>query len=129
MTKDYIVNRAKNFSIIIIIFYVIGEIVFRMPGTLNLMNYDFDPELGYIMTPGQRNSMGLANFSKLSPPIFINQDGYRNKSSNYSDTVVIALGSSEVLGAGVEDDETWSYLLEKKIFSKDMVVTVLIMHM
>jgi hypothetical protein len=54
--------------------------------------------------------MGLGNFSRLSPPIGINEDGFRNGPIDWQGATVLAVGSSELLGPGVEDDEVWTAL-------------------
>ena len=123
--KHYIKKLILDFSIVLIMFLLLGETAFRLPWSSKLVNYDYDPVLGFKLSANQSNSMGLANFSILSPPIGINKDGFRYHDDNYQKHKIIALGSSEVLGPGVKDNETWTYYLEKKLrknYRKDISV-------
>ncbi|MCC7123549.1 MAG: hypothetical protein IT178_01780 [Acidobacteria bacterium] len=96
-------------------FLVIGEVWFRMPGTTKLLVFDFDELRGSKLAAPQRRGMGLGNFSRLSPPIGINADGYRNGPIDWTQPTVLAAGSSEMLGPGVEDSEVWTAVASAKL--------------
>lgn len=101
-------RKILSLFLICVLFFFIGEIVFRLPISPKFITYDFDDELGPRLAPMQSGSMGLGNFSVISPPISINDDGFRGESIDWSRPIILALGSSELLGPGVTDNETWS---------------------
>lgn len=101
-------RMALDAAAILACFLVIGEIVFRMPFVPGLLRYEFDESLGWRLAPSQRGCLFLGGMSYLSPPIGINGDGFRNGPLDWKAPMVLCLGSSESLGAGVEDGEVWT---------------------
>ena len=100
---------------IAIVGFLCGEFWFRLPWTAKLVVWDYDEERLARLAPNQSRSMGLGNFSVLSPPITINSDGYRNSPIDWTRPAILTLGSSEVLGPGVFDHEVWSSRLNARL--------------
>ncbi|MDQ3000588.1 MAG: hypothetical protein M3Y08_04930 [Fibrobacterota bacterium] len=111
-TKPGEPSTAKRWAfqglMILACFLIIGEIAFRLPYVPGLLRYEFDAQLGWRLVPDQKGCLFLGGMSYLSPPIGINQDGYRNSSLDWNGPMVLCLGSSEALGAGVKDNEVWT---------------------
>ena len=93
---------------------VVGE-VYMQVAFLPSLFYQFDAELGYTYIPQQQSIAWQGNYSIPSPPIRINSDGYRGSETDWSKKIILALGSSEVMGPGIEDNQTWAVNLEKKL--------------
>ena len=92
------------------------EAYFRSPLAPTIMKYDFHPERFYSLTPNQqRVHEMLANFSVLSPPYRINADGFRGPNIARGKATIGMIGSSEVLGEGVEEKDTISAQLENSL--------------
>ena len=62
------------------LFLVIGEISFRLPGAAQAMRYAYDDELGSTYMPDQVAVAFQGNYSVQSPPITINDRGFRGVS-------------------------------------------------
>ena len=77
-SKQIIQNYLVRILCISIIFFVVGEIYFRLPWTTKFIRYEFDKELGHKYAANQTGSMVLGNFSFCSPPIKIDEYGLRN---------------------------------------------------
>lgn len=95
----------------------IGE-VYMQVAFLPSLFHQFDAELGYTYIPQQQSITWQGNYSIPSPPIGINSDGNRGSDTDWSKKVILALGSSEVMGPGIEDDQTWAENLEKRLRAK-----------
>ena len=89
-----------------------GEAYFRLPFFTQRLEYQPDRDMGGILRPSQRGYVWLANMSLQAPPITLNRDGHRGADTDWSRPVVLALGDSEWFGAGVEDDQVWTALLQ-----------------
>ena len=76
--------------------------------------HQFDAEIGYTYIPNQKSITWQGNYSIPSPPIGINSDENRGSETDWSKKIILALGSSEVMGPGIEDHQTWAVNLEKK---------------
>ena len=101
---------------------VILEIVLRILGytpwkydkSNNSSIYRFDNELGWISKIGKYR----VNISEYNPSTFeitIDQDSSRSIDGNADKNEIIFIGGSFTQGWGVNDDETFSYLVQKKI--------------
>lgn len=90
---------------------LIGELYIRA-FFLPTLFYEPDPELGFVHRPHQRCISWLGNFSVPSPPLSFNSDGNRGSETDWEQTILLALGSSEVVGPGIEDSRTWCEVLE-----------------
>ena len=75
--------------------------------------YQFDSELEFTYVPDQKSIVWQGNYSVPSPPIRINSNSNRGSETDWSKKMVVALGSSEVMGPGIEDEQTWSANLEQ----------------
>ena len=89
-----------------------GETYFRLPFIPQRLEYQPDADIGGILRPSQRGYVWLANMSLQTPPITLNRDGHRGAETDWSRPVVLALGDSEWFGAGVEDGQVWTVLLQ-----------------
>jgi hypothetical protein len=94
---------------------VIGELWFRLPWTTKLIVYEFDEERGSRFAAPQARGIGLGNFSHVSPPIGINAEGFRNREIDWNAPTILAVGSSELAGTGVEDHEVWSAIASDRL--------------
>jgi hypothetical protein len=97
------------------IFLLVGELWFRLPWTTKLVRWQFDDERGARLETQHSRGMALGNTSSISPPIGINRDGFRNAEIDWSKPTVLAVGSSELLAPGVEDDEVWTAIVTRKL--------------
>lgn len=104
-------SLIKHVLLLGVAFLLIGEIWFRVPWTTKILVYEFDEERNYRLVERQSRGLGLGNFSVMSPPITINSDGFRNAEIDWSTPTVLAVGSSQVLGPGIEDDEVWTAIV------------------
>lgn len=95
--------------------FVIGEIWFRLPWTTKMVVYEFDEERGSRFAAPQARGIGLGNFSTVSPPIGINAEGYRNREIDWNAPTILAVGSSELVGTGVEDHEVWTAIASDRL--------------
>ena len=93
----------------------IGEIWFRLPWTTKLIVYEFDEERGLRFAAPQARGIGLGNFSTVSPPIGINAEGFRNREIDWKAPTILAVGSSELIGTGVEDHEVWTAVASERL--------------
>jgi hypothetical protein len=100
-----------------IVTLVVGEIWFRLPCNSPLLDYEYNDTLLYKLKPNQRGCILQGGGGIVSPPITINKDGFRNDSINWKYPAILCLGSSEVLGTGVKDNECWTYILQQHLLS------------
>lgn len=96
---------------------LIGEAYMRMPFVLPPLEYRADGELGGRLAGNQVGYLWLANMSLKSRPITLNPDGHRGEATDWSHPVVLALGDSEWFGAGVDDSDVWTAVLERALRS------------
>jgi hypothetical protein len=97
------------------VFLLVGELWFRLPWTTKLVLWEFDEELLARLSAPQSRGIGLGNFSAVSPPMGINRDGFRNGEIDWTVPSILAVGSSELLGPGVEDDEVWTAIASERL--------------
>lgn len=95
--------------------FAIGEVWFRLPWTAKLIVYEFDEERASRFAAPQARGMGLGNFSRVSPPIGINAEGFRNREIDWHAPTILAVGSSEVVGTGVNDHEVWTSVASERL--------------
>jgi len=74
----------------------------------------YDPDLFYTLKPGNSINSNL----EYSNNYQINSQGTRDEESSLAYPEIIMLGDSHTMGWGVEQDETFSNLLEQKIEKK-----------
>ena len=98
-----------------LVFLLIGELWFRLPWTTKLVVWQFDEELVSRLAAPQSRGIGLGNFSAVSPPMGINRDGFRNSEIDWTLPTILAIGSSELLGPGVEDNEVWTAIVSERL--------------
>ena len=92
----------------------VGEIYMQINFPPSVL-YEFDSELGFKFGADQKSIVWQGNYSVPSPPIRINSESNRGPETDWSKKIVLAIGSSEVLGPGIEDDQTWAANLEHKL--------------
>jgi hypothetical protein len=95
--------------------FAIGELWFRLPWTTKMIVYEFDEERGSRFAAPQARGIGLGNFSVVSPPIGINAEGFRNREIDWNGPTILAVGSSELAGTGVEDHEVWTAVASDRL--------------
>jgi hypothetical protein len=95
----------------------LGEAYLRLPVVLPRLEFEADRELDARLAPGQRGFLWLANMSMRTPPITVNREGHRGAEDNWTRPVILVVGDSEWFGAGVEDEEVWSRVLERRLNS------------
>ncbi len=99
----------RYFLIAGVTFLVFLETYFRLPIAPQIVEYDFDEQLSARHRPGQGEVITfLGNYSVESPTITIDRDGFRGLAPLDAQTRAVVIGSSEVFGPGVGDDETVS---------------------
>jgi hypothetical protein len=106
---------AVDAVLVVMLFIVVGELSFRIPGATQKLAYAHDPELRYLYKPDHTGVMFLGNYSVQSPPITINDRGFRGESIDPLRPSILVCGSSEVIAPGVEDGQTFSAKLERKL--------------
>lgn len=122
----YILRQAMTLAAVGLIVLVIGEVWLRMPAAPKSIAYVFDEELGHRYAPNQMPSpRPLGLFAIEAPPMVIDAEGFRNGEVDWTKPVVLALGSSEVVGPGVAETDIWTARLSG-LLSRDigMPVTV-----
>ncbi len=107
-----------DLMLVLVIFMIIGEISFRLPGSTQTIRYAYDDELGVAYRPRQTAVSFLGNFSVQSPPITINEQGYRGATADITRPSILICGSSEVFGPGISDNEVFSSQLESLLDAK-----------
>ena len=93
----------------------LGETYMRMPFLVPRLEYMPDRELDARLMPGQRGYLWLANMSMRTPPISVNREGHRGAEDDWRRPVILVVGDSEWFGAGVEDEEAWPRVLERRL--------------
>jgi hypothetical protein len=104
---------AIDVILILGVFGLIGELSFRLPGSVQKIAYSFDDELAVMYRPDQVGVMFLGNFSVQTPKIVINNRGFRGAPIEPARPSVLLCGSSEIVGPGSEEDETLPAQLER----------------
>lgn len=95
----------------------LGEVYLRLPVVLPRLEFEPDRELDARLAPGQRGFLWLANMSMRTPPITVNREGHRGAEDDWTRPVILVVGDSEWFGAGVEDEEVWPRVLERRLNS------------
>jgi hypothetical protein len=108
---------------IVTLFLIIGEAYFRLPTTLPMLSYEFDADFGHRFKPNQ-SGVSILGKGVFTPVITLNSEGFRGKENN-GKKAILCLGSSEVLGTGVKDNETWNSVLEQSLLSKGVDLQVI----
>jgi lysophospholipase L1-like esterase len=108
----FLLGQWRFVAVVLMLLVAGGETYFRLPFILQRLEYQPDPEIGGVLRPSQRGYVWLANMSLQSPPITLNRDGHRGAETDWSHPVVLVLGDSEWFGAGVEDGQVWTALLQ-----------------
>jgi hypothetical protein len=93
----------------------LGETYMRLPFVLPRLEYEPDRELESRLAAGQRGYLWLANMSMRTPPISVNREGHRGPEDDWRRPVILVVGDSEWFGAGVEDEEAWPRVLERRL--------------
>jgi hypothetical protein len=112
----YVVNKSVTVCIVGVLVVMIGEIWARLPATPKGIRYVFDEELGYRYMPNQTASSRVLGFLGVdTPSMVIDENGFRNSAVDWNGPIILALGSSEVLGLGVAEGDIWTVQLERLI--------------
>jgi hypothetical protein len=122
----YLLRQAMTLAAVGLTVLVIGEVWLSMPAAPKSIAYVFDEELGHRYAPNQMPSpRPLGLFAIEAPPMVIDAEGFRNGEVDWTRPVVLALGSSEVVGPGVAETDIWTARLSG-LLSRDsgMPVTV-----
>ncbi len=99
---------------VLLIVVVIGECWLRLPDAPRSMEFVFDEELGYRYAPSQvAATRVLGMFGLETPRMGIDEYGFRNGRTDWAQPVLLALGSSEVVGPGLRDEEIWTARLAR----------------
>ncbi len=115
-TLLYIVKRCFSLYVVGLMVLIIGEIWMRLPATPSGIQYTFDEELGYRYVPNQvASSRMMGIFALERPPMVIDEDGFRNSVVDWNRPVILALGSSEVVGPGLKEEEIWTTRLTQQL--------------
>ncbi len=105
----YLLKQCLRLGAIGLAVLLIGEVWARLPSTPRGIQYAYDEELGHRYLPNQiASSRTLGLFAVDTPSMLIDEYGFRNPATDWSRPVILALGSSEVVGPGVADDEIWT---------------------
>ncbi len=105
----YLLRQAMTLAAVGLIVLLVGEAWLRMPAAPKSIAYVFDEELGHRYAPNQMPSpRPLGLFAIEAPPMVIDAEGFRNGEADWSKPVVLALGSSEVVGPGVAETDIWT---------------------
>lgn len=73
-----------------------------------------DSDLGYTLKPGECTF----STSEFSTEYYVNSAGLRDDESSLHSPEIVVLGDSQAMGWGVEQEDTFANLLEKKLNSK-----------
>jgi len=119
---------ACEVVLICLLTLVLGEAYLRMPFVLPQLEYRSDGELDGRLAENQVGYLWLANMSLKTPPITLNADGHRGGITDWSRPVIVALGDSEWLGAGVEDGDVWTRVLERELRRGTRLSTVQVVN-
>lgn len=124
------VSRKTVSLIFLYIFFIVlyGELDFRWLPHETRLEYDVHDRLYFRLRPNQVGFEWMANMTRKSPPITINSIGLRGKEVdvyNGDRKRIIAVGSSSALGSGVEDNETWTAVLQEKLGTAGLKVDVM----
>lgn len=115
-TVSYAIGRFATLFIMVILMVLIGEAWTRLPWTPQSIQYVYDEELGHRYAPNQIASSRLLGLYGIdSPSIHIDGRGFRNANFDWSEPVVLALGSSEVLGPGNAEEDIWTSKLSDSL--------------
>lgn len=110
----YIIKRCFSLCVVCLMVLIIGEIWMRLPGTPHGIQYAYDEELGHRYVPNQvASSRIMGAFALETPPIVIDGEGYRNRVVDWNRPIIVALGSSEVVGPGVAEEDIWTARLTR----------------
>jgi hypothetical protein len=105
----YLARQCGRLAAVSLIVVIVGEVWLRMPAAPKSIAYVFDAELGHRYAPNQTPSpRPLGLFAVEAPPMTLDAEGFRNRGVDWTQPVVLALGSSEVVGPGVADEEIWT---------------------
>ena len=105
----YIGRQCVMLAAIGLTVLLIGEVWLRMPAAPKSIAYVYDEELGHRYAPNQMPSpRPLGLFGVEAPPMTLDAEGFRNREVDWTQPVVLALGSSELVGPGVADEEIWT---------------------
>jgi hypothetical protein len=105
----YLMKQALVLSGVAILVVLIGEVWLRAPWAPHSIQYVFDEELGHRYMPNQiATPKPLGLFSVEAPAMVLDENGFRNSEVDWSHPVILALGSSEIVGPGVAEGDIWT---------------------
>lgn len=105
---------ASHLCLTGVLMLLIGEAWTRLPGSPQAIQYLYDEELSYRYAPNQTPTSRLLSLYGIdSPPMHIDERGFRNSAADWSNLTLLALGSSEVLGPGVAEEHLWTSRLSE----------------
>jgi len=114
--------RFSLLALSLLLVFVGGEFVCRLFFPDTQLRYTTDSESLYYLEPNQVGMMSVANGTRFIPAR-INNFGFRGPDiKEGSQPLILVLGDSFTLGAGVQDHETFSALLDTWLGSKGVVV-------
>jgi len=118
--KDYLVNLLILLGVIVSCFFILdGFITFFYP-IVNL--YQYDPSSDYILKANQTVKFNTKEFKTI---IHTNAYGLRGEEPDFQKERILVLGDSFTFGQGVNDTQTWPYLLQEQFIAKQYNFTVL----
>lgn len=110
----YVCRKSVVLGIVAVLVVMIGEIWARLPATPRGIGYAFDEELGYRYLSNQiASSRVLGLFAVDTPSMAIDENGFRNGAVDWKRPIILALGSSEVVGPGVAEGDIWTAQLAR----------------
>lgn len=105
-----------------------AEIILRLflPQPTAPVQYSFDPQLGSIPVPnanGTRTLPGVYNFTYRNDAngLRVNEGCIKHSSARHT---ILMLGDSFTYGVGVNDDQTFSYYMERKLCEEGSEVDI-----
>ncbi len=105
----------RFFAIAAVAFVAIAETYFRTPLAPVALEYVFDETFFHRYQPNQRRVVTfLGNHSVESPPVRTNSQGFRGAEPQRDVPNIAIIGSSEVFGSGVREEETVSGVLQRR---------------
>ena len=120
----WLVRRIPVLALAGVVTLTAGEVLMRTGIVLPVIDYDKSDPMMPWAKPDQRCVMYVAQATYRCPPIEINSEGMRGPTVDWSKKVIAVLGSSQVMGTGVAEDEVGVQVLDRMLQQKFPEYTV-----